>query len=247
MLEPKAAKLSASAQRTALAEYYESHPRHHRLCKAPKMVEREYDELLEILKSLPWEKILRRSVPKSRKGAKATRESFVMGGVLGQPGFHGFRDAKVGNMGYNDTIVPHVLARHSEDVMRLWLLLKELLHRVDPSFEFTSVQVNKNFRGLPHRDKHDVTYQYALSLGDFCGGELLAETGDPNIVVAFDTRGRPTRLDGRRVHWVAPHTGGDRYSLIMYAVKGEPTPVSDETDALFVRPEATYSPHCFRR
>ena len=118
--------------------------------------------------------------------------------------------------------------------MRLWHLLKELLHRVDPSFKYTSVQVNKNFRGLPHRDKHDVTYQYALSLGDFSDGELMAETGDPNVVVAFDTRGRPTRLDGRRVHWVLPHTGGARYSLIMYAVKGEATPVSDETNAIFV-------------
>ena len=112
------------------------------------------------------------------------------------------------------------------------------MHRVDPSFEYTSVQVNKNFRGHPHRDKHDVTYQYALSLGDFSGGELMAETGDPNVVVAFDTRGRPTRLDGRRGHWVSPHTGGDRYSLIMYAVKGEGTPVSDVTNAIFVGSEA---------
>jgi len=89
LLEPKAAKLSASEQRTALAEYYAAHPRLCRRCEAPKMVESEYEEILGILKSLPWDKILRRNVPKSRKGAKATRESFVMGGVLGQPGFHG--------------------------------------------------------------------------------------------------------------------------------------------------------------
>ena len=107
------------------------------------MVKSEYDEILEILESLPWEKILRRNVPKSRKGAKATRESFVMGGVLGQRGFHGFRGATVDKMGYNDNIVPRVLAKHSEDTMRLWHLLKELLHRVDPSFEYTSVQVNR--------------------------------------------------------------------------------------------------------
>jgi len=106
---PKAGRLPASAQRSALAEHYDAHPRLHRLCRAPKMVKSEYDEILEILESLPWEKILRRNAPKSRKSAKATRESFVMGGVLGQRGFHGFRGATVGKMGYNDTIVPMFL------------------------------------------------------------------------------------------------------------------------------------------
>jgi len=236
LLGPKAVKLAAPAQRSALADHYENNPRLYRRYEAPRMREAEYDEILDLLTSLPWNRIARRNVPKSRNGAKAA-ESFVMGGVLGQRGFYGFRGATVGKMGYNDNIVPLVLAKQSDEVLKLWCLLKDLLGRIDPAFEYTSVQVNRNFRGLPHRDKHDVTYQYALSLGDFSGGRLLAETGDPNVVAAFDTHGRPTRLDGRRVHWVAPHTGGDRYSLIMYAVKGEPTPVSDETNASFVEPE----------
>ncbi len=88
--------------------------------------------------------------------------------------------------------------------MRLWL--KPAIQQMDRSFDYTSVQVNQNFRGAPHRDRNDVTYQYALSLGDFEGGRSPAETSDPNVVVAFNLRGRPTRLDGRRVHWVAPHT-----------------------------------------
>ncbi len=33
-----------------------------------------------------------------------------------------------------------------------------------------------------------MTYQYALRLGDFSGGRLSAETTDPNVVVAFNTR-----------------------------------------------------------
>jgi len=48
LLEPKAAKLSASAQRTALAEHYAAHPRLCRRCEAPKMLESEYDETIAL-------------------------------------------------------------------------------------------------------------------------------------------------------------------------------------------------------
>ena len=58
----------------------------------------------------------------------------------------------------------------------------------------------------------------------------MAETGDPGMIVAYDTRGRLTRLDGRRVHWVQTYTG-ERFSLIVFDVVGPGTPVSDTTNA----------------
>ena len=49
--------------------------------------------------------------------------------------------------------------------------LKRAAHRVlvwaDPAFEYDRLAVTKNFTGSPHVDKDDVTFQYALSLGDF--------------------------------------------------------------------------------
>ena len=79
-------------------------------------------------------------------------------------------------MGYNDKIVPAVLAKQAPEALRLWQSLKLVTQRIDPSFDHTSAQVNRNFRGAPRRDKNDVAYQRALSLGDFSGGRLLAET-----------------------------------------------------------------------
>ena len=154
-----------------------------------------------------------------------------MGGVLGNPRFHGLREKRVGRYGYNDKIVPTALAKQSTKVLRLWARVERVVRAADPYFEFSSVQVNRNFRGSPHRDRHDKSYQYALSLGDFGGGgRLMAETGDPGTIVAYETRGRLTRLDGRRVHWVEDYTE-ERFSLIVFSVVGPGTPVSDETNA----------------
>ena len=213
LLCPAAAKLPTHEQRNALEEYYTNNARQCLNKRAPEMARDAYDEILKLLRSLPWDAIARRTVSQTRKCAP--KESFVLGGVLGHPGFRGF-EKRVGKMGYNDKIVPAFLAKQAEDVMRLWGLLKPLVGGIDPQFEYTSVQVNRNFRGTPHRDKHDVTYQYALALGEFDGGRLVAETSDPMVVVAFETKGRPTKLDGRRVHWVEPYQG-ERFSLLMFA------------------------------
>jgi len=95
---------------------------------------------------------------------------------------------------------------------------------LDPDYKFTSIQVNRNFIGQPHIDKGDHSYQYALALGDFCGGELVLETDDPEQLTAFETKRRLTKCDGRRPHWVTKYSG-TRYSLIMYRNLGRQTPL----------------------
>ena len=49
-------------------------------------------------------------------------------------------------------------------------------------------------------------------------------------IVAYETRGRLTRLDGRRVHWVEDYTG-ERFCLIAFNALGPGTPLSNETNA----------------
>ena len=90
----------------------------------------------------------------------------------------------------------------------------------DPAFVFTSLQLNKNFGGRVHRDRNDVAEQMAISLGDFRGGHLVLATDDPGTYVAVETRNRLVTCDGRHPHWVTQHTGGDRYSIILYNIVG---------------------------
>ncbi len=41
-------------------------------------------------------------------------------------------------------------------------------------------------------------------------------------MAAFCAEGRPTRFDGRRMHWVEPYFG-DSFSVVMYFVQGPGT------------------------
>ena len=57
--------------------------------------------------------------------------------------------------------------------------------------------------------------------------------------MAYDTRGRLTRLDGRRVHWVEDYEG-ERFSLITFTVVGVGTPIGHTTHAREYSGEAFY-------
>merc|ERR1712113_455323 len=100
--------------------------------------------------------------------------------------------------GKNTTIVKCRQKGDEGACMELWQTMMKLVQAVDPSYTFTSVQVNRNFVGKPHCDSKDRSYQYALSLGEFSGGSLILETDDPQRLTKLETRGRLTKCDGRR-------------------------------------------------
>ena len=58
--------------------------------------------------------------------------------------------------------------------------------------------ITKNFMGSPHIDRFDETYQYAVSLGDFTGGELCIETELPcgREVAIVNTRNKLVKVVG---------------------------------------------------
>ena len=94
----------------------------------------------------------------------------------------------------------------------------------DPAFEYDRLAVTRNFTGSPHVDKDDVTFQYALSLGDFAqsgGGELVveSESGDERWVV--ETRNRVARVDGRFAHWVRGYDTTPRVSVSGDGIRGD--------------------------
>ncbi|GMI18711.1 hypothetical protein TrLO_g4582 [Triparma laevis f. longispina] len=86
----------------------------------------------------------------------------------------------------------------------------------------TSLAVTRNFRGSPHVDAKDTSWQYAVSLGAFEGGELCVDAGMVGEVVwEIVTRGKLGRVDGRFVHWVKEWSGEERFSLIFFCCDEE--------------------------
>lgn len=86
-------------------------------------------------------------------------------------------------------------------------LCLELMEWVgDVGFVHSAVAVTKNFVGSPHVDNMDVSYQYAVSLGNFEGGRLCVEEvrKDGWTTHRIDTHDKVARMDGRFVHWVEP-------------------------------------------
>eukprot|EP00931_Biecheleriopsis_adriatica_P034579 TRINITY_DN19955_c0_g1_i1.p1 TRINITY_DN19955_c0_g1~~TRINITY_DN19955_c0_g1_i1.p1 ORF type:complete len:272 (-),score=40.90 TRINITY_DN19955_c0_g1_i1:57-872(-) len=225
-----------------LAAYHKKHPRKVVRCWAPLLPKKDYDHLIQILDSMSWR---RYNVKKKKyiKGMSRTADravasgsqNFVMGATLGPLGSKGFAKRGPDGNGKNTQIVKLKQKEDGNRCWELWRTMRRLVKVIDPSFTFTSMQVNRNFVGKPHRDKKDRSYQYALSLGEFSGGALVAETDDPEQLVELETKGRLTKCDGRRAHWVSPYTG-TRYSLIMYRCLGKQTPVlsnkGEDTNAL---------------
>ena len=117
---------------------------------------------------------------------------------------------------------------------------RALMNWADKNYYYSGIAVTKNFVASPHIDDRDLSFQYAVALGDFTtGGELCVEgtiiaekqhpisiggddgndkeTPQPSdFVNVVKTHNRIARVDGRHVHWVRTWTGGDRYSLIFY-------------------------------
>jgi len=103
----------------------------------------------------------------------------------------------------------------------VWDEVHSTMEFLDPTFEYTGVALSKGFRGSPHIDAQDISYQWAMSFGEFTGGELCVESA-PGEVSVVTTKSRAAKLDGRFPHWVAPWRG-ERYSAIVFKTRGTPT------------------------
>ena len=103
------------------------------------------------------------------------------------------------------------------DYPALRTLCAEAAAFASADFAYTGIAVTRNFVGSPHIDHRDTAPQLAASFGAFEGGELCVETGDGSSVAVVETRRCIACVDGRRVHWVRTHGGGERWSLIWYS------------------------------
>ena len=128
-----------------------------------------------------------------------------------------------------------VRQKHPKEHDGIWNLCHKLIESIQPQhykesstttttmtttasvnkIKYTALAITKNFRGSPHIDFHDTTYQHVIALGSFTGGRLCVES-DEDEVVSIDIQNRLGRMDGRRVHWVTGFQG-ERYSVVYYS------------------------------
>ena len=119
---------------------------------------------------------------------------------------------------------------------------EQLMQWADSAFAYTHIAVTKNFDGSPHTDNLDTSYQYTISLGDFTlGGQLCVEqpseeNGIDRIVEVVDTHDKIACCDGRYVHWVRGHGGGDRYSLVFFTLDPDVATAPDGAVRMFAAP-----------
>ena len=110
-----------------------------------------------------------------------------------------------------------VRRQHPREHDTVWNLAEDLIHKVIPGAIYNALAITKDFRGSPHVDNHDKTYQHVIAFGAFEGGYLCTEADeDGKAVLAVDVNCKFGRFDGRAVHWVSGWTG-ERYSIVYYS------------------------------
>ena len=83
-------------------------------------------------------------------------------------------------------------------------------------FEFTSVQMNKNFACPRHKDGSNVGESVLVCLGDYGGGELVIEDYPEPGENIINTKNDLFRFNGALFyHWVKPFEG-TRYSVVFF-------------------------------
>jgi len=109
---------------------------------------------------------------------------------------------------------PPDLSRQSWLHPELHFLLMQFSEKyVKPYISFTSIQVNKNYVCIPHKDTGNTGESYIVAFGNYSGGQLCIEDADYNI----ERRG--LLFDGsEHLHWTKQWSG-IRYSIVFHTLK----------------------------
>ena len=84
-----------------------------------------------------------------------------------------------------------------------------------PDFEWTQVQLNKNYISPPHFDSSNIKESIIIGLGDYKGGELNIDR--KSFTEQVDIRNKPFKFNGAIYkHWVSEVKSGDRISVVFF-------------------------------
>lgn len=120
---------------------------------------------------------------------------------------------------------------HNKKHQKLLNLLDEAIKLYDPSFLYTTIQLNKNVLTPLHKDKNNVGLSLALSLGDFTGGGIRQFHLNGSSYKDIDTHNKFQLQDGSLYHKTLPFEG-ERYAFIFFFHKAgfnspSPPPLDD--------------------
>ena len=98
-------------------------------------------------------------------------------------------------------------------------ILKDFADKYLPEFEYTQVQLNKNFQSPKHFDSANIGHSYIVGLGDYTGGRLHIKQPGPfggMLTRKEDIRHRLLKFNGSEYeHWVEDFVG-TRYSVVFF-------------------------------
>jgi len=161
-----------------------------------------YDEAYDAMETVNEKYVF----PKKGRGHHTSDGITRQGCVLGYATYQVYKDR------------PMVLGqKHGQEKFKMMFApLQNIIEKFDPSFPYTTIQVNRNVKTKIHKDKSNYGWSYALSLGDFTGGEVLQyEEDKTTISKTIITHNDMKQQDGRKWHETA-HYDGNRYAVIYF-------------------------------
>ncbi len=95
---------------------------------------------------------------------------------------------------------------------------EKLMWDYDPTFDFTTIQINDNQICAKHKDANNVGVSYIIGLGDYDGGELRVwnKTGDD--YEDLNIKNKFVSFDGSQFFHETLPFKGKRYTLVYYKV-----------------------------
>ena len=93
-------------------------------------------------------------------------------------------------------------------------VFKEFSQLYFPDFSWEQIQLNKNFKCPPHKDKKNIGESVLCCFGDYTGGETFIEKEDGTVLV--DAREKPVIFNGAKYFHGVNDYEGTRYSLVFF-------------------------------
>jgi len=94
----------------------------------------------------------------------------------------------------------------------------ELMQHHDPTFEFSTIQINDNTTCAKHIDSNNVGESYIIGIGEYLGGELRVFGVDGCDYVDVNIKNKFYKFDGSKFpHMTLPFTG-NRFSIVYYNI-----------------------------
>ena len=111
--------------------------------------------------------------------------------------------------------------------------LQDLIRTHDEHFPWTTINVNRNIKCIPHNHNQNIGDSIIVGLGDYSGGEFVVKKGDlpmnyvssPPPTVAtyredtkYNIKGNFVRFCGKaQFHFTEPFVG-NRYSIVYFTM-----------------------------